>query len=96
MVERSHASTTESAFTGYLDAWVKEDFADAVKDLNTPVLVCIGEHDHAFTREAMESTYLEWFPNARLEVNANSGHYPMQEAPVNLATIMEACIKMNL
>ena len=31
MVERSHATTTEAAFAGYLNAWAKEDFADEVK-----------------------------------------------------------------
>jgi len=90
MVERSRASTTEAAFAGYLNAWAKEDFADEVSGIETPVLVLLGEHDLAFTREGMEATYLAWYPNAELEMIANAGHYAMQEAPVNLATLMEA------
>jgi pimeloyl-ACP methyl ester carboxylesterase len=96
MVERSHASTTESAYAGYLNAWAKEDFAEEAKGLETPTLVCIGAHDLAFTREAMEATYLAWLPNAQLEIIANAGHYPMQEAPVNLATVMEAFLKDHI
>jgi len=92
MVDRSHNTTTEKAFAGYLNAWAKEDFADEVKGLETPTLVCIGEHDLAFSKEAMEGTYLEWLPNAQLEVIGNAGHYPMQEAPINLATVIEGFI----
>ncbi len=96
MVERSRASTNENAYAGYLDAWVKENFMEEAKGLETPTLVCIGEHDGAFTQEAMESTYLAWLPNSRLEIIANAGHYPMQEAPVNLVTIMEGFMKEHI
>ncbi|TNF99201.1 MAG: alpha/beta hydrolase [Gammaproteobacteria bacterium] len=96
MVERSHASTTEKAFAGYLNAWAKENFAEEAKGLETPTLVCIGEHDLAFSKEAMESTYLAWLPNSRLEIIANAGHYPMQEAPVNLATVMEDFLRQHI
>lgn len=89
MVEASQASTTENAYAGYLNAWAKENFAEEAKGLETPTLVCIGEHDLAFTKEAMEATYLAWLPNSQLEIIANAGHYPMQEAPVNLITVIE-------
>ena len=95
MVERSIASTTEPAFAGYLNAWSKEDFAEEAKGLETSTLVCIGEHDLAFSKEAMENTYLAWLPNSQLEIIANAGHYPMQEAPVNLATVMENFMRTN-
>lgn len=89
MVQRSRNTTTIDAFTGYLNAWSKEDFMEEVQGLETPTLVCIGEHDSAFSKEAMESTYLSWLANCKLEIIANAGHYPMQEAPVNLATVIE-------
>ncbi len=96
MVERSHATTSEVAFAGYLNAWAKEDFAEEVKGLQTPVLVCIGEHDHAFSKELMDATYLKWLPKAELSIIANAGHYPMQEAPVNLATVMQQFLDKHL
>ena len=96
MVARSRASTTVDAFAGYLNAWVKDNFVEETKGLETPFLVCIGEHDLAFSKEAMEGTYLEWLPNSSLEIIANAGHYPMQEAPVNLATVMESFLKEHI
>ena len=89
MVKRSRETTTVDAYTGYLNAWSKENFMEEVQGLETPTLVCIGEHDSAFSKEAMENTYLSWLSNCRLEVIGNAGHYPMQEAPVNLATVIE-------
>jgi pimeloyl-ACP methyl ester carboxylesterase len=89
MVARSRSTTTDEAFAGYLNAWAKEDFSEQIKGFKTPVLVCIGEHDHAFSSEVMKNTYLAWLPNAQLEVIANAGHYPMQEAPINLVCVIE-------
>lgn len=96
MVKRSRASTTEDAFAGYLRAWAEEDFMEDAMGLETPTLVCLGEHDLAFTEEAMTDTYLTWLPNAELVMIANAGHYPMQEAPINLVTVMEAFMKKHL
>lgn len=96
MVERSHETTTDNAFGGYLTAWARESFMDEVQGLQTPMLICIGEHDHAFTREAMQGTFLEWLPNAELHVIPNAGHYAMQETPVNLATIIDTYLRAHI
>ena len=58
-----------------------------------PSLVAPGEHDPALGRATVEQTWLPLFPNARLEVIANAGHYPMFEAPVNLATVINAFLQ---
>jgi len=88
-VKRSRETTTRDAFADYLVAWTQTDFADEVRGLDLSILVLIGEHDPAFTETAMEQTYLAWLPKASLAVITNSGHYPMDEAPVNLAPRME-------
>ena len=59
------------------------------------MLVCIGEHDTAITREAMQATYLADYPRCELKTIANSGHYPMQETPVYFATRLEGFISQS-
>jgi pimeloyl-ACP methyl ester carboxylesterase len=54
-----------------------------------PALAIVGEHDPALGEATMKSTWLTHYPNARLEVLANAGHYAMNETPVCLATVLE-------
>lgn len=89
-VRASREQTTRDAYAGYLKAWTETNFADEVNGLNLPVLVLYGENDPAFTEDAMKQTYMTWLPTAELAMIANAGHYPMQEAPIDLATKIEA------
>jgi pimeloyl-ACP methyl ester carboxylesterase len=90
LVDWSLEHSDVDAFARVLDAWAHADFADEVRGAQLPVLVAPGEHDPALGRATVEQTWLPLFPNARLEVIANAGHYPMFEAPVNLATTVTA------
>ncbi len=92
-VRCSREQTTVDAFADYLVAWTKTDFAEESKGNDVPLLVCPGEHDGALTPDVMQQTYLEWYPNATLQVLPNSGHYPMQEIPVYLATVIEGFMR---
>jgi pimeloyl-ACP methyl ester carboxylesterase len=89
MVERSRITTTPAAFAGYLTAWSEGNFGHDIMGDKTPMLVAVGEHDAALNAELMRQTYLVFHPNAELEIIPNAGHYPMQETPVYLATIIE-------
>lgn len=82
--------STRDAFANVLEAWAHADFSDEVRGNEVPVLVTPGEHDPALGLATVEQTWLPLFPNARVEVIRNAGHYPMFEAPVNLATVIEA------
>lgn len=95
MVGNCKATTTVEAYAAYLDAWSKTDFKDETIGNKTPVCVCIGEFDPAFTKNAMEQSYLTWLPNSELCVMNNAGHYPMLETPVHMVTVMEAFMKMH-
>lgn len=88
-VVASREQTTRNAFAGYLVAWTETNFAEEVKGLEVATLVLYGEFDQALTGEAMQQTYMEWLPNAELAMIGNSGHYPMQEAPIDLLTKWE-------
>lgn len=93
VVEHSLENSTREAFANVLEAWATSDFADQVRGSEVPVLVVVGAHDPALGEETVRQTWLPLFPNARLEVIANAGHYPMDEAPVNLATVIETFLK---
>ncbi|WP_020396525.1 alpha/beta fold hydrolase [Thiolinea disciformis] len=95
MVKASRQTTNEAAFAGYLRAWAKENFADEIHRITTPMLVCVGEHDGAINADAMRATYLTWYPNCELEVMANAGHYPMQETPIHLMTRLEQFMRQH-
>lgn len=89
MVRTSLAVSTRDAFAAYLDAWVKTDLQAAIAGNPVPVKVIAGEHDAALGPDTMRATWMQWYPNAELDVFANAGHYPMDETPVALATSIE-------
>lgn len=93
MIDKSLATTTRDAFADYFTAWTQTNFADKMAGSATPLLVLVGEHDPAINEAAMRATVMTWFPNARLEVLRNAGHYPMLETPVYLATVIESFMR---
>ena len=84
-----------AAFTRYFLAWSGTDFSEDIKAarVELPLLALVGEHDPRFDAALMRRTYLAWYPQARLEVLANAGHYPMNETPLALAASIEAFLK---
>ncbi|MGW5669401.1 alpha/beta fold hydrolase [Micromonospora sp. NPDC003776] len=89
MVRFSLDNSTREAFGAYLTAWARTDFTDEVKGNPVPALAVVGEHDPALGADTMRETWLRHYPNARLEVLANAGHYAMYETPVRLVTVVE-------
>lgn len=89
MVGDSARASTVAAFRAYLPAWANTDFAAAIAGNPVPALAVVGAHDPALGEAAITATWLTHYPNARLEVLANAGHYAMYETPVRLATVLE-------
>ena len=89
MVLDSRQRSTSEARLGYMKMFLYTDFSEAVKGLQTPILVLMGEHDFEGSEAFMRSTFLEWYPNVQLECCKASGHYPMIETPAALATAIE-------
>jgi pimeloyl-ACP methyl ester carboxylesterase len=93
MARLSWESADPAAFAAYLTAWTQTDISAAIKGLPIKVLAIVGENDASLTPDVMRATYLASYPNATLEVLANCGHYPMDEVPVNLTTVMERFLR---
>jgi pimeloyl-ACP methyl ester carboxylesterase len=89
MVASSLSRSTRVAFAAYLEGWAKTDFHSEIEGSPVPVLVIVGEHDPALSAEAMQATWLSWYPNAVLQVFANAGHYTPDETPLALVSSLE-------
>ena len=88
----SWESADPAAFAAYFLAWSETDFSEEIKAARValPILALVGEHDPRFDAALMRRTYLAWYPQARLKVLGNAGHYPMNETPLALAASIEA------
>lgn len=95
MVAQSLATSDAEAFGAYLTAWAKTDFLGRVKGRDVPVLVVPGQYDPALGEATCRATWMEHYPGAELQVMANAGHYPMDETPIALATVVEAFLRKH-
>ena len=93
MAQGSMRHSDAEAFAEYLSAWARTDFADRIRGQQLPVLVIAGEHDPALGAETCKATWLAHYPQARLEVMANAGHYPMDETPIALVSTIESFLQ---
>lgn len=89
MVRHSVERSSALAFRAYLDDWTRTDFHGSVIDNPVPVLVIAGAHDPALGPDAMEATWLQWYPNAELMVLEDSGHYAPEEEPQAVAAAVQ-------
>ncbi|NKB60499.1 MAG: alpha/beta fold hydrolase [Alphaproteobacteria bacterium] len=89
---RNRTTSRPDALRGYFDMWIDEDFATALKaaGVGTPTLVIGGRNDlPGFQESYYAETVARWLPAIRFAYIDNAGHYPMQETPVLLATLVE-------
>ncbi|MGE4368408.1 MAG: alpha/beta fold hydrolase [Burkholderiaceae bacterium] len=89
MVQDSLEQSEPDAVQSYLKAWARTDFADQITGNAVPVLVVAGEHDPALGEKTCQATWMAHYPNATLHTLANAGHYPMNETPLALITLIE-------
>ena len=90
MVAFSRSASTEAAAAGAVRSWVGDDYLAEVGRPETPIACIVGETDPAMSADAMRQSWMQIYPNVTLFELASCGHYPMHEAPVRLATQLEA------
>ena len=89
---RHMQASTKEAVQGYYRMWLDTDFSESVRKakVGTPLLVIGGRQDlPGFQEEHLRKTLGAWFPNAEFTFITESGHFPMDETPVYLASLIE-------
>lgn len=85
-------TSSEEALKGYYQMWLETDFSPEVRKVKvrTPFLVIGGRQDLlGFQEEHLRKTFGAWYPNVEFAFITDAGHYPMQETPVYLASLVE-------
>jgi pimeloyl-ACP methyl ester carboxylesterase len=93
--DRHLATASTEALKGYFQMWLETDFSDEARlaSIETPILVIGGRQDlPGFQEDHLRSTFGRWYPRVEFEFITDAGHYPMQETPVYLATLVERFI----
>ena len=87
---RWRETASPAAAAKYVELWGCSDISQNARGLETPMLIITAAHDAPpFQAAALEVSMLPYYPNAKLISLGESGHYPMQEQPPLLATLVE-------
>lgn len=79
-----------AAVAAYVDMYCKTDISEKARGVQTPMLIVAAEQDASpFRAESLAQTMLPYYPNAEIATLHECGHYPMQEMPPLLATLLE-------
>jgi 3-oxoadipate enol-lactonase len=78
----------------YVEMWGLEEISSGALGIKTPMLIVAAERDAPpFQADALNTSMMPFYPNARLVSLKECGHYPMQEQPPLLATIIERFLR---
>lgn len=81
--------TNKEAQLAYINMWTEENFLSEMEKVSKPFLVLSGKHDHFQFQINSQREAFKNFQTVEFIELENSGHFPMQETPVYLASVIE-------
>ncbi len=81
--------THDEAQLAYIDMWTKESFLEKMTDIKKHFLVLSGQYDFQQFRSEQQTMVFKDFQMVEHITLENSGHFPMQECPVYLTSVIE-------
>jgi pimeloyl-ACP methyl ester carboxylesterase len=89
-LKRWRETAAPAAAAKYVELWGCSDISQGARGIQTPMLIVAAAQDAPpFQADALQMTMMPYYPNAKLISLGESGHYPMQEQPPLLATLVE-------
>lgn len=89
-LRRWRETANPAAVAKYVDLWGRSNISQGARGIETPILIVAAAQDAPpFQAAALEASMLPYYPHARVISLSESGHYPMQEQPPLLMTVLE-------
>lgn len=85
--------TNPKAQQAYINMWTSENFSDKMPQVTTPFLVLAGQYDHPAFQLSTQKIAFANIQQVDFQEIENSGHFPMQETPIYLASKIEAFLQ---
>jgi pimeloyl-ACP methyl ester carboxylesterase len=80
------------AYRKYMHSFIRDDLSAGADKVAAPMLILAGEYDGGVPADMLRTVIPSLFPHATIEVIGNTGHYPMEEAPLYLTSRIERFI----
>jgi pimeloyl-ACP methyl ester carboxylesterase len=89
-LRRWRKTAQPEAAAQYVEMWACADISSGARGVKAPVMIVAGVHDAPpFKPDALRESMMPYYPHAQVIEFTESGHYPMQEQPPLLATVVE-------
>ena len=92
LLRHARETALPEAFARYGASFVDDDYSAGAASATAPLLALVGRYDGGVREEIIRAVFPALYPQAEIRVIENAGHYPMQETPVHLATLIEEFI----